>query len=255
MTHTATAWSESGMDSPGASTVRVAALNNLELTYDDAMYYMNNTFVHNIYTKTECNTNNKYYRTANHPSGRSDTGVGCGINAAYLSGKTLADIQAGSLPHGAIGMWGLGSIPGVLQECNGANGSPNMQNYFLRGASPNYPPGSTGGQNSLTPTANNFTSPGHSLTVDELPPHTHNVDDMDNSVGLVGTLISNGINHELHTANTTSTNGYENGTSDIHNHDNCTFTWTGYKDEDGNSHSGVLDNRPPYIVVRFVMVK
>ena len=252
MSHTITSWLEYGM----STSQKVDALNNAEKVYDDAGAYLL-AMAHAIWTKAEANS--RFYKTPSHPDGRSDTGAGSGINAQFLDGKSLADIIAGGLPRGAIGMYGLGTIPPQLQECDGSNDSPDLRDFFLCGAGGNVTPGSTGGQNSLTPTALNFNSPDHILTAGELPKHSHTYSDnwnpgssMSSDYGAVYYWYA--VAHSR-SATTDTINGYANGTPDPHSHAGCTFLWSGYKDENGVHHGGALDNRSPYIVVRFCMVK
>lgn len=70
-----------------------------------------------------------------------------------------------SLPTGIIMIWSgtLGSIPAGWQLCDGTNGSPNLQNYFIRCASSTVPPGTTGGAASHSHT---WTGSGHAHDFD-----------------------------------------------------------------------------------------
>ncbi|MCZ7591632.1 MAG: hypothetical protein M5U15_05540 [Kiritimatiellae bacterium] len=68
-----------------------------------------------------------------------------------------------STPSGAIAMWSGQSdeVPAGWKLCDGANGTPDLRNRFIYGASASVPPGTTGGANA------------YSLTVAQLPAHTH----------------------------------------------------------------------------------
>jgi hypothetical protein len=246
MAHLLTTWAEAGM----TAQAKVVALTNLESIYADAIDYMTN-MVHDIYTQTQADS--RYYKTPNHP-GYVPEGAGSGIDATYLGGASLAKVLAGSLPSGVIGMFGLGTIPAILQECDGSNGSPDLRDFFIRGAGNGINPGSTGGSNNITITAPTFSTSGHILASNEMAQHNHTFDDVYNGFGS-STGGPNGPNNSSRTDNTISTNGLTGGTADPHSHADGTFTWTGYKDADGVIHNGAYDNRPEFIAVKFVMVR
>ena len=70
----------------------------------------------------------------------------------------------GAVPQGGIIMWSgaANAIPQGWALCDGANGTPNLRDRFVVGAgSATYPVGKTGGAAS------------HTLTVNEMPSHTH----------------------------------------------------------------------------------
>jgi archaellum component FlaG (FlaF/FlaG flagellin family) len=72
-------------------------------------------------------------------------------------------ILPGGVPSGAIVMWfgSIASIPTGWALCNGSNGTPDLRDRFIVGAGNSYNVGNTGGEAS------------HTLTIDEIPPHTH----------------------------------------------------------------------------------
>lgn len=167
--------------------------------------------------------------------------------------------MAGSLPHGAIGMWGMGTIASQYQECDGSNGTRDLRDIFIRGAGLDLVPGSTGGQNSILATdiTGAFDSPGHSLSMAELPPHSHYYGDLYEGVSGGGGSNGQGIvNRHPDTDGTGGADGlYGNGTSNPHYHLGGTVAFTGFLDENNTHHPGNLDNRPPYVVIKFVEVK
>ena len=63
------------------------------------------------------------------------------------------------LPYAGL----LTNIPAGWHLCDGTNGTPNLKDRFLVGVGNNYNLGATGGEAS------------HTLTVDEMPSHNHNL--------------------------------------------------------------------------------
>lgn len=71
-----------------------------------------------------------------------------------------------SIPSGVIWPWYHTvdeSVPDGWELCNGENGTPDLRGRFLLGASSAHTIGSTGGSEEVT------------LTVEQMPSHTHNV--------------------------------------------------------------------------------
>lgn len=66
--------------------------------------------------------------------------------------------------RGTIGLWSgsEASIPSGWQKCDGTNGTPDLQNRFVTGATANRAIGTTGGANTRT------------LSNNTIPSHTHN---------------------------------------------------------------------------------
>jgi microcystin-dependent protein len=68
-----------------------------------------------------------------------------------------------TIPTGMISLWygSIGSVPSGWYLCDGSNGTPDLRDRFIIGAGSSYSVGATGGSSS------------HTLTISEMPSHTH----------------------------------------------------------------------------------
>lgn len=104
------------------------------------------------------------------------------------------------------------SIPTGWLLCNGSNNTPDLRNRFIVGAGSSYSVGATGGEAT------------HTLTIDEMPSHSHELD-----------------------ATTTTSGSTLNGV--YVNVKNKGFTFTTDSTGSGSAH----ENRPPYYALCFIM--
>lgn len=250
MVYSPTVWKEHSM----TSAQKVSALNNAETQHATAISYMN-AFPHDFFLINEAD--NRYLRTALHPDGASPA---AGVDASKLDGHTLAEILAMSVPAYCIGMYGGGQIPDGYAECTGATGTPNYQGYLPKGAGSGVTPGTTGGSNSITPTANAFTTGATTLTDNQIPGHDHTyTDKQNNSTTGAGAgsdrgawWVAGDYGRDF-TWNTLTTEPGAVTVRTAHSHAGSTFAWTGYLDSTGTSQAGALDIRPACRAVKFIM--
>lgn len=140
-----------------------------------ASYYT----VSQTYSRSEMDT--RYVQR----SGATMTGAltlpGNPTNALHAATKSYVDNT--SLPAGVIVMWSgsLFNIPSGWALCNGANGTPDLRNRFIMGAGSSYNPGNIGGSTSHS---HAITVAGTSLTVSQIPSHTHSVSDPGHTHGV-----------------------------------------------------------------------
>lgn len=83
--------------------------------------------------------------------------------ALFDSIKADFDSTYRNIPKGLICMWSGSEVPLGWLLCNGENGTPDLRNRFIVGAGGEYAIGDVGG------------SKEHTLTVNEIPAHTHNL--------------------------------------------------------------------------------
>jgi hypothetical protein len=247
--YTPTIWREPSM----TAAQKRDQLNHMETQAAEADSYMAG-LAHDFYTIAEADA--RYLMTAAHPDGPSPA---AGVDAAKLDGHTLAEILAMSVPAYCIGMYGGGAMPDGYHEADGTNGTPDYRGYIPRGSGSDVTPGTTGGSNSITPTANAFTTGATTLTDNQIPGHDHTYVDKQNSVG----ICSSGSDRYAYwrgvapgtdiLRDTLTTEPGAVTVRTAHSHAGSSFKWTGYKDSAGTSHAGELDIRPACKGVKFIM--
>lgn len=114
----------------------------------------------------------------------------------------LTVIEPDTVPTGLIAMWSgsIANIPAGWALCNGANGTPDLQNRFVVGAGSTYGVGVTGGADSVT------------LTQAQIPSHTHSIS---SNGGHSHTASSNTAGNHSHSGSTNTT-GSHNHTISMH---------------------------------------
>lgn len=136
----------------------------------------------------------------------------------YSEGGTTYNASLNQvIPTGVIVMWSgsIASIPPGWALCNGANGTPNLQDKFIVGAGSGYNPNDTGGANSIT------------LTEAQMPTHNHAV-----------------YHHAGWQGPGANTAGAGGG-------DNVTLVIPGTTSSSGSSQAH--ENRPPYYALAYIM--
>lgn len=100
----------------------------------------------------------------------------------HAANKAYVDEQGG-LPIGGIIMWSGVSVPNRWALCDGTNGTPDLRNKFIIGASDIYTLNSNNNLTSATTSASgahshDITVGGTSLTSSQLPQHRHTFNDV-----------------------------------------------------------------------------
>lgn len=93
-----------------------------------------------------------------------------------LSNHTHTSVQvAGTIPIGGIVLWSgsVATVPTGWNLCDGTNGTVDLRDRFVVGAGSTYSVGGTGGATTHTHTTGNVT-----LTIAQIPSHTHQYSDI-----------------------------------------------------------------------------
>ncbi|MBO5179266.1 MAG: hypothetical protein J6B87_02845 [Clostridia bacterium] len=135
------------------------------------------------------------------------------------------------MPSGLICMWSGSIIPKGWYLCDGTNGTPDLRNRFIVGAGDEYDIGTTGGEKQ------------HVLTIDEMPSHTHIIQE---------TTVSKKFTVRDSLNANSGTNLAGNGSSGA----SGSFTinmgdHTHIAEETGGGKA--QENRPPYYALAYIM--
>ena len=134
--------------------------------------------------------------------------------------------------RGMVIMWygNLNAIPSGWRLCDGLDGTPDLRNRFVVGAGADYVVGQTGG-NALH--SHNINVGFHTLTVAELPPHSHTIPETIGEEDVRGGQKQYGATPTGGVVTTSSSGGNQ-----------------------GHNHPGSADNadhRPPFYGLGFLM--
>ena len=147
---------------------------------------------------------------------------------------TTAFVMQNGVPSGAIILWSgaVGSIPAGWYLCNGANGTPNLQDRFIVGAGSGYAVGATGGSKDAIVVSHN-----HTGSTNTTGSHTHTY-----ANGMTGTYAEpynggGGTDFNMNNTKTTNAGGDHSHTLTI----------------DSNGSSGTNANLPPYYALAYIM--
>lgn len=156
------------------------------------------------------------------------------VTQATLLGDTFGSQASGTIPVGGIIMWSgsIATIPTGWSLCNGANGTPNLQDRFIVGAGSDYVVSATGGANFVT------------LDTTQIPSHTHRYAFAQGSSG----TINNGFGG---ISNVTDIGNLAELEQSGGNDGQTLKAFTAYTEAAGGSQAH--ENRPPYYALAFIM--
>ena len=148
--------------------------------------------------------------------------------AIIFNGVTVA---GEGIPAGGIILWSgsTASIPAGWYLCNGANGTPNLQDRFVVGAGSSYAVGGTGG---ATTASVGGTTGATTLTTAQMPSHNH----------------SNGFYISY-------SDGLQSPSADVGNYlvGSTSTGSTGGNGSHTHSMSGTVDTRSLYYALAYIM--
>lgn len=167
-----------------------------------------------------------------------------------LTAQSILDVIDIKIPRGIITMWSgtIDAVPSGWHLCDGTNGTPDLRNRFIVGAGNSYAPGNTGGALSYTPTVTvNAAGTGvqagyHTLTVGEMPSHSHTLLIYAGGASAGGRCESYGGRTYIQGDTCLPTGGNQG-----HNHPIT---------DNGHAHTAsasAVDSRPPYYALAFIM--
>eukprot|EP01084_Bolivina_argentea_P111756 199340_1 len=145
------------------------------------------------------------------------------------------ELNKHKMPKGSIIMWSgsTNNVPNGWKLCNGENGTPDLRQRFVIGASNDIAMNSTGGSKTHS---HNITVNGHQLTVNEMPSHTHAHENLWMKTGADG-----GVNYGTSSyGGNAQTSGYikSTGGNRAHNH---------------TASSSPQNHLPPYYALSFII--
>jgi len=200
-----------------------------------------------------------------HLSGNANVGGTVSATSFTGSGANLTGIEG--VPQGVIVMWSgqTSAIPSGWALCDGTNGTPNLTNKFIRGATTSNEL-STGGQDSVTlatgnlpshthsfsGTTNTTGSHAHSGTADSAGAHTH-------TISSIGSLAypqnspnqANQAGYGRGDTLTTNSAGAHTHNLSIDNNGNHSHTISGTTGSTGSGSA--FDNKPAYMALAYIM--
>jgi hypothetical protein len=205
------------------------------------------------------------------------------VTATAFSGDGSGLTGISGIPSGVIVLWSgsTASVPSGWFLCNGANGTPNLQDRFIVGAGSSYAVGASGGASSTTLSTAQLPSHTHSV-----PSHTHSVPSHTHSFSAT-TSSAGSHDHTMHGSGQMSSTwrylghnstGFSGGggapfgfqsTPDTHMRTSSdgahTHTLSGTTGATGGTTGGTsattggtgsgssIENRPPYWALAYIM--
>lgn len=201
-----------------------------------------------VYTKTE--TDAKIVELAPLPT-KAD------IDALNVDADTLDGLSASQLgvPTGVITMWSgsVSSVPAGWYLCDGSNGTPDLRNTFVYGASSDGEVNTTGGSANAVAVSHSHTGSsasagnhGHTGSTNTTGNHNHSLTMRGHYNGRVN--VGGGLSEVYGTAYTNTT-GNHSHTVSIDSAGSHSHTVT----VNSAGESGTNKNLPPYMKLAYIM--
>jgi hypothetical protein len=174
---------------------------------------------------------------------------GTGLTSPGTTGNVLTSNgtawSSAALPPsfvtGMIILWSgsIASVPSGWALCDGTNGTPNLRDRFIVGAGSTYAVNATGGSTTTTATGSISGNTGSTtLTINQIPSHTHDISTMDFGAGSTLFRILSGSDGAANTKVTQATGGGQG-----HTHTAGTLAFSG----------NAVTSLPPYYALAYIM--
>lgn len=209
-------------------------------------------------------------------------------NQIDTGSAAITNLEKGIVPIGGIIMWSGSTVPTNWALCNGLNGTPDLRQRFIiasTGSTGSLVTNSAGGVIQTSPVASikgttdlggihthtgmiyeagdhthTITVGGTSLTLNQIPPHSHKFTYSESSVDSAGggSRVNNIAQSGLGGIVTTQTEGGRNdGTTATHTHTATASTFGRHTHEAvinaSEAHTHTVTLTPPYYALAFIM--
>lgn len=175
-------------------------------------------------------------------------------NALTAANNAQVTANNAQFPSGIILMWkgSIVSIPSGFTLCNGSNGTPDLRDKFIVGGGTNYPPGATGGSNTVVLGATQV--PNHTHSIND-PTHTHLVaSQTGNNTGDFSPINSSfPISAQANYQNFNADYVLQGRNSGNANAGKSSATATGISINPTTGGGQPHENRPPFYALCFIM--
>lgn len=176
--------------------------------------------------------------------------AGSPVELRLTTQSILDAVDDARIPRGIISMWagGVHDVPSGWHLCDGTNGTPDLRDRFIVAAGNSYSPGYTGGSLTYTPAITvNGSGTGvqvgyHTLTVGEMPSHSHTLLIYKGGESAGGRCDSYGRRAYIQGDTCLPTGGNQG-----HNHPIVDYGHT------HSAYASAIDSRPPYYALAFIM--
>ena len=171
----------------------------------------------------------------------SSLGTKASVGELMMMETSLQNLMQARLPAGVIVMWSgsIATIPTGWLLCNGANGTPNLQDRFIVGAGSGYSVAATGGSKDATLVSHSHTYSGTTSTAGDHnhPIYNYRTNDFNGAWNYKGMVYSDDHQGTFYSYTDNAGN---------HNH-----TYSGSTTTEGSSATNA--NLPPYYALAYIM--
>ncbi|MGD9974444.1 MAG: tail fiber protein [Desulfatirhabdiaceae bacterium] len=148
---------------------------------------------------------------------------------------------SGGIPKGLIAMWSGSTVPEGWALCDGQNGTPDLRNKFIVGAGTSYLLGNTGGEAT------------HTLTIDEMPTHTHIQNAHTHIQDAHNHALSSGWSENASNASLVMSDEGNDGKRTNYSQNTTATNQNTVATNQNTGGGGAHNNLPPYYALAYIM--